>query len=830
MDTTRISAALFNKQYYLSHNADLQQAEQLSQDQQEDKSTPIFDPYSHFIHFGQYEGRSPSQLFSEEFYLNHNQDVAAAHISGFEHFLTYGANEGRSPTPFFDQEYYLVSNPDVANAHVNAFEHFLTYGEDEGRSPTYLFDKNYYLLSNQDVANAHVNAFEHFITYGMSEGRNPTEFFNTTYYLQHNQDVAASGINPFLHYLEYGQFENRSPSADFNAASYLLANPDIATAVANRTLSSAIMHYILFGKAEGRQLFLHDNIPDNNDNDNTNTDDTGSNDTQSGGNDNTDNTNSSSTPVSTVPDQQQVTAGDIILLTGISVSDSDSTQLTVTLTADSGILLIKDNVIGGITTNDIYDNGTESVTITGDINAINITLSASSGVQFLAEDDYNGQVIITMETSDDINHSTNTITITVMEDSHTIMYLTSDSDDLHSENGGIIFLTSQSNFDETDTLTGGNGVDTLLFTDTADITLDNMLNKNNIDVIKLSSNNNNIILDDIIVSASDHAEIEINNRLFTVTYLDTSNVFYPNKVIIGGTGTVTLADDVDNSINLKDGVDTTIIDGTGNDTISGGTGSDSITLLAGDNSILGGAGDDTIYGNMDSFSSFNTIDGGDGYDTLYSYDMLDIDPDMEISSIEAFILSADDSHITITDRMVTSTEDGIIGIYNNTYTISALDSSDVSENGQVVIQGSGMVILADNVNNMVYAGDENSTSIIGGNGDDSIIGGSQDDTLTGGEGADMLTGGDGADQFVFTSISDSLDNIPDIILDFNSSDDVIVLSGLGFSGLTDDEEVQESNMLLLSNDGENTFLSDISNTFTLIIAGVINISTDNIVF
>lgn len=841
MDITNISKALFNREYYLSNNADLRQAEQISEDQQQGGSTPLFDPYSHFIRFGQYEGRSPSPLFSESYYLEHNPDVAAAHVSGFEHFITYGADEGRNPTPFFDNEYYLAANPDVANAHVNAFEHFLTYGEEEGRNPSYLFDGNYYLANNQDVANAHVNAFQHFITYGMNEGRNPTAFFNTAYYLANNQDVAVAGINPFLHYLQYGQFENRAPSADFSASSYLSANPDVAAAVANGTLSSAIEHYILFGKAEGRQLSIQDNTHNDNDNNGGNDTQGGGNDTQGGGNDTQgggndtqgggDNTGGDGVPVNSVPGEQHVTAGEILLLEGLAVSDSDSTELTVTLTAGNGILLLKTNVIGGVSADNIYDNGTGSVTLTGTPEAINATLSAASGVQYLAEDTYSGSTQITMVTEDGASSDTDTVTVIVDAAEGIILSLTADSDDLSAETGAVIFSTSQSTFDETDTLTGGSDSDTLLFTDTADITPDNMLNKSGIDVIRLSSDNNNIILDDTIVNLSDNGEIEINNRIFTVTYLDTSNVFSPNRVIIGGTGAVTLADDVDNSITLKDGVNTTIIDGTGSDTILGGTGNDSITLLAGDNSILGGEGDDTIYGDIDSFSGFNTIDGGDGRDTLYSHDILDIDWDKEITGIEVLVPSADDSHLILSDMMVSSAEDATIEIHNGGYTISMLDTSDISEDGRVVIMGSGMVVLADGVNNRVYAGDENGVSIIGGNGDDSITGGAQDDTLTGGEGADILTGGDGADQFVFMAVSDSLDSNPDMITDFNSSEDVIVLTGLGFTGITDSEESQEADMLLFSHDGENTIITDASGNFALIIAGVVtDLSSDNILF
>lgn len=86
--------------------------------------------------------------FNEQFYLQHNPDVAAAVNSGvfasaLEHFVQFGANEGRDPNANFDTDYYLAHNPDVAAAiesgmtidgHLlTAYEHFTRFGFSEGR-------------------------------------------------------------------------------------------------------------------------------------------------------------------------------------------------------------------------------------------------------------------------------------------------------------------------------------------------------------------------------------------------------------------------------------------------------------------------------------------------------------------------------------------------------------------------------------------------------------------------------------------------------------------------------------------------------------------------
>lgn len=63
---------------------------------------------SHYLRFGQHEGRAGvpllSEVFDEEAYLAENADVAAAiglgnFASGYEHFVKYGHNEGRSGAP-----------------------------------------------------------------------------------------------------------------------------------------------------------------------------------------------------------------------------------------------------------------------------------------------------------------------------------------------------------------------------------------------------------------------------------------------------------------------------------------------------------------------------------------------------------------------------------------------------------------------------------------------------------------------------------------------------------------------------------------------------------
>lgn len=87
------------------------------------------------------------ELFSENWYLKRNPDVAAAvkkgvFKTGYHHYIQNGKAEGRKPLPPIPQEYcegdYLELNSDVAAAvkkgtFTSGLEHFMVYGFDEKR-------------------------------------------------------------------------------------------------------------------------------------------------------------------------------------------------------------------------------------------------------------------------------------------------------------------------------------------------------------------------------------------------------------------------------------------------------------------------------------------------------------------------------------------------------------------------------------------------------------------------------------------------------------------------------------------------------------------------
>lgn len=111
-----------------------------------------------------------------------------------------------------DSTYYLDSNQDVAAAGLDAVEHFNSYGWQEGRDPNSLFDVSFYLEANPDISAAGVNSLTHYLEFGWSEGRDPSADFCTSDYLDANADVELAGINPLIHYLMFGSGEGRALS------------------------------------------------------------------------------------------------------------------------------------------------------------------------------------------------------------------------------------------------------------------------------------------------------------------------------------------------------------------------------------------------------------------------------------------------------------------------------------------------------------------------------------------------------------------------------------------------------------------------------------------
>jgi hypothetical protein len=79
-------------------------------------------------------GLNPDAWFDTKYYLNHNPDVAAAHVDPLIHFETIGWKQGRNPSAAFSTAKYLDAYPDVRRAGMDPLVHYVSFGQAEGRT------------------------------------------------------------------------------------------------------------------------------------------------------------------------------------------------------------------------------------------------------------------------------------------------------------------------------------------------------------------------------------------------------------------------------------------------------------------------------------------------------------------------------------------------------------------------------------------------------------------------------------------------------------------------------------------------------------------------
>lgn len=95
--------------------------------------------------------------------------------------------------------------------------------------------------------------------------------------------------------------------------------------------------------------------------------------------------------------------------------------------------------------------------------------------------------------------------------------------------------------------------------------------------------------------------------------------------------------------------------------------------------------------------------------------------------------------------------------------------------------GQGRDVLIGGNGRDTLKGGNGADKLMGKDGDDVLRGGNSDDRIIGGLGADRLYGDAGADRFQYLSVGDSTPGAADRIRDFSPGEDVIDLSGLGFT-------------------------------------------------
>lgn len=215
--------------------------------------------------------------------------------------------------------------------------------------------------------------------------------------------------------------------------------------------------------------------------------------------------------------------------------------------------------------------------------------------------------------------------------------------------------------------------------------------------------------------------------------------------------------------------------------------------------IIGTTGADTVTNQNKYFGDLggDTVSGTNGADTVHSGDGADsIDTLFDTTAViyggagNDTLLSGNGS-----DRLYGGDDDDTLSGGGGT------DKLFGGEGGDNLSGGSG--------NDTLY----------GGFGNDTLSGGNSNDFLDGQEGADTLTGGAGNDTFVFTSTAHSTNAAPDRITDFTNGSELIKLTGLGFTALSDFET--------LSLAAGVTTLADTQTSFAITFTGDVTALLDN---
>lgn len=155
----------------------------------------------------------------------------------------------------------------------------------------------------------------------------------------------------------------------------------------------------------------------------------------------------------------------------------------------------------------------------------------------------------------------------------------------------------------------------------------------------------------------------------------------------------------------------------------------------------------------------------------------------------------------------TSSADRLIGYSNDDVLIghAGADVLNGAAGADVLLGNRGADKLRGGDGADMLLGGNGNDNLFGGRGADALKGGSGDDVLNGAKGTDRLTGGDGADTFVMLANSGR-----DTITDFDTSEDMIDVSALGLTQLSDFTISETASKTVLTSGSVEIHLLDIA--------------------
>lgn len=135
-----IKSVINESQEYLSQTPSMERNLHVSQDSVEVPNnttrTSLLSRAKYYLNVRKYTNLlKHSGFFDLEYYIKSNPDIVAAYSNPYHHYLRFGGFEGRNPSEYFDSNWYLSENSDVRSSGINPLIHYLLYGQFEGRKP-----------------------------------------------------------------------------------------------------------------------------------------------------------------------------------------------------------------------------------------------------------------------------------------------------------------------------------------------------------------------------------------------------------------------------------------------------------------------------------------------------------------------------------------------------------------------------------------------------------------------------------------------------------------------------------------------------------------------
>ncbi|MCD5975240.1 beta strand repeat-containing protein, partial [Pseudomonas quasicaspiana] len=290
-----------------------------------------------------------------------------------------------------------------------------------------------------------------------------------------------------------------------------------------------------------------------------------------------------------------------------------------------------------------------------------------------------------------------------------------------------------------DTLKGGDGNDTFVLDQFAELALLEELSNQGSDTLNIS-----------------FAATAINNTVD----LSNTNLRNVENVTLLGAGLFSVIGNDQNNILVGNAFANTLNGGAGDDTLNGGAGIDT---------LIGGTGDDTYL--VDNIGDKITELDGEGRDsvqTTVTYTLSNFVEDGILLGAAAINLNGNSEENTLTGNNAANILDGkagadtlIGGLGNDTYIVDNVGDVVVETSALLTeidtVQASTSYALGNNLENLTLTGSD-SLDGTGNALNNRITGNSGDNRLDGGLGIDTLTGGLGNDTYV-------VDNLKDVIVE-----------------------------------------------------------------